>query len=229
MSDSTKKRPRKRRTVGKPHRTPKFSDILFSLDNNEEKTAGMLVNKHPTKLSPEQILFSLEYIKSGYCLNPSVKATFGDIAKDWAESKCHTIGEELLKLPKIKSFILEEMDRRCEKLRVTTDWIANKYKAWANVNVTDYLEVYYPEKQGRTNPRPQIRLKTELDELPDEIKSAIKSISISSYGDLKIEFIDQKSALDSLTKLLGLGGENKLVLDTTASINILFDDQDADA
>lgn len=155
--------------------------------------------------------------------------TFGELVATFSISQVDTLANELLKLPKIKSYIMDELERRAEKLKASADWIAYKYKTWASICITDYIEIEY-----YTNPRtgvkkPSLKLKTEIEDLPPEIKSAIKSITVNSQGDLKIEFIDQKSALDSLTRMLGLNGDNKIVLDSRAPINVIFDSQDEDA
>ena len=205
-----------------------FADIL-SETIEDDSSYVMLINKHPTILTPEQIIFCLEYVNCGYITSAAVRNTFG--AEDWTDSKVFNVGKKLLKLQKIKDQIQSELDNRCEKLRVSADWAARKYKAWSEINVTDYIEVTYLRQLGtgrNLKPRPQIKLKTKLEDMPKEIRGAIKKVSVSTQGDLNVEFIDQKGALDSLVKLLGFT-ENKLVLDNRAPINIFFDDQDEEA
>ena len=205
-----------------------FADIL-SESIEDDSSYKMLINKHPILLTPEQIIFCLEYVNCGYITSVAVRNTFG--AEDWSDSKVLNVGKKLLKLQKIRDQVQHELDNRCEKLRVSADWAARKYKAWSQINVTDYIEVHYPRQIGagrNIKPRPQIRLKTKLEDMPKEIRGAIKKVSVGAQGDLNVEFIDQKAALDSLVKLLGFT-ENKLVLDNRVPINIFFDDQDDEA
>ena len=103
-----------------------------------------------------------------------------------------------------------------------------KYKTWATINVTDFLEVRYRELPGGEKGRPYIHLKVELEDLPTEIKSAIKSVSVSAQGDLKVDFVDPKGALDSLAKLMGVH-EDTLNIKTKGPLIMQFDAQDADA
>lgn len=205
-----------------------FADILS--ETIEDKSSYvMLINKHPTMLTPEQIIFCLEYVNCGYITSVAVRNTFG--AEDWSDSKVVNVGKKLLALHKIKSQVQHELENRCEKLRVSADWAARKYKVWSQINVTDYIEVTYLRTPGagrNIKPRPQIRLKTKLEDMPAEIRGAIKKVTVSAQGDLNVEFIDQKAALDSLVKLLGFT-ENKLVLDSRIPVNIFFDDQDDEA
>ena len=198
-----------------------FADILSETIEGESSYV-MLINKHPTILTPEQIIFCLEFVNCGYRTSEAVRNTFG--AEDWNDRKIRTVGKKLLQLQKIKDQIQSELDNRCEKLRVSADWAARKYKTWSEINVTDYIEVTYLRQLGtgrNLKPRPQIRLKTKLEDMPKEIRGAVKKVSVSAQGDLNVEFIDQKGALDCLVKVLGFT-ENKLVIDNKVPMNRMY-------
>lgn len=205
-----------------------FADIL-SETIEDDSSYVMLINKHPTILTPEQIIFCLEYVNCGYITSLAVRNTFG--AEDWTDAKVSSVGKKLLQLQKIKDQVQHELDNRCEKLRVSADWAARKYKAWSQINVTDYIEVRYIRQIGtgrNLKPRPQILLKTKLEDMPPEIRGAIKKVTVSAQGDLNVEFIDQKGALDSLVKLLGFT-ETKLTIDSKVPMNFFLDEQDEEA
>ena len=60
------------------------------------------------------------------------------------------------------------------------------------------------------------------------VRSAISSISVTMQGELKVEFINQKAALDSLVKMMGYL-ENKLNIESKQPIIMNFDSQDSEA
>lgn len=201
-----------------------FLDVLKATIDDVENSFSMAVYEHPTNLSPEQVIFSLEFMKNGYKAVPAIRETYGQIVHDWSGSRCIELAKKLLGLSKVKRFINQEIELRAQKLQITADWIAKKYKQWATINVTDYITIKHHEKSKR----PYIVLKTELEKMPDEIKSAIKSISVTTSGDLKVEFVDQRAALDSLTKLLGFAND-KINIETKTPIFLNFDSQDKEA
>ena len=201
-----------------------FSDILSSTVDELERSLGIVVYKHKDNLSPEQVIFCLEFIKNGYKGVPAIKETFGSLAEQWNDSKCNTLAMELLSMEKVKLFINEQLELRAEKLKTTSDWIAQKYRDWATLSVTDYVTIRYSEKTGR----PRIDLTTPLEELPETVRSAIKSIKVTAAGDLSVEFVDQKGALDALSKLMGYMTE-KLDVQVKGNVTLNFDAQDATA
>ena len=193
------------------------------MESDIEKSFQMLVYKHPVNLSPEQVIFCQEFIKAAYKIAPAIKATFGTQAEGWTDQDITKVGQRLLQLPKIRKYLQEEIENRVTKLKTTSDWVAQKYRDWSEIDVTDYIRVEY-NKRGR----PQIKLLYELDELPKQVRSAIKSVSVNSYGDLKIEFVDQKGALDQLAKLQGLI-DTKMKVEVEQPILLSFDKEDEDA
>ena len=221
------KRPTKQlRKRNLKRRTPcyTFSDVLRGTMDEVEQSYSMLIYEHPTNLSPEQVIFVLEFIKSGYKAVPAIQNTFGHLAEEWVDRKCQAVASRLLDLPKVKSFLNEQLEARAEKLKVTADWVALKYKQWAQIDVAKYIEVAHHEKTKR----PYIKLKTNLNDMPEQIRSAIKEVSVTQAGDLKVVFVDQKAALDSLSKLMGFT-DNKVTIETKAPIIMHFDAQDENA
>lgn len=203
--------------------SPAFSDVLSQTLDEVENSFSMLIYEHPTNLSPEQVLFALEFINNGYKAVTAIRDTFGKTAKKWTNAKCESVARRLLKLEKVRSFIDEQLRLRAEKLQVTADWVALKYKTWAELNITDYLEIVTGARGRQT-----IKLKCSVDKLPDHIKSGIKGVKMTAAGDLNVEFIDQKSALDSLCKVLGIGAD-KPTDNNSAPVVINIDSQDAEA
>ena len=54
-----------------------FSDVLQSTIDDVENSFSMIVYDHPTNLSPEQVIFALEFMKNGYKAVPAIRETFG--------------------------------------------------------------------------------------------------------------------------------------------------------
>lgn len=200
-----------------------FSDVLSEAIDEVERSLGIIVYKHKTELSPEQIIFALEFINNGYKAEPAVRETFGNLADKWSRSQCATVAKELLQMEKIQEFIREQLALRVEKLKTTSDWVAQRYRDWATINVADYIKVQYTDEG-----RPYITLSKDLDKLPDSVRSAIRCIKVNKEGSLEVTFVDQKAALDSLTKLLGFMNE-KLDVNVKSNVSLSFDAQDAEA
>jgi hypothetical protein len=181
------------------------------------------IYKHPTRLSAEQVIFCLELLNNGYQVPDAVRKTFGKTVLDWTPSRCAALGHTLLRLPKVREYLQEQIDNRINKLQITLDWVANKYKAWSEIDIARYISL---EQDDRG--KPYIKLKTDLHLLPINVRTAIKGISVTAKGDVKLEFIDQKSALDSLAKLMGFI-DSKIQIESKAPIILNFDKQDAGA
>lgn len=234
MREPKRKKRREFNLSKKKKRDPlTFSDVLKATVDEVENSFSMMVYDHPTNLSPEQVIFALEFIKNGYKALPAVKETFGNMISEWSDQRCYQLAEKLLGLKKVKKYINEELELRAHKLQITADWIAKKYKQWATINVTDYITVEYTKKPPGSKalnfrPRPQIIMKKSLEEMPEVIKSSIKSIGVTASGDLKVEFIDQKAALDSLTKLMGFAND-KIEAEIKGPVILQFDSEDANA
>lgn len=203
-----------------------LTDQLWDTPEANDRRLIMFGSEHPTKLTPEQIIFCNNYIENNYSVVPTIRQTLGEHIIDWNDKKCRRLGNKLLEQPKIKNFITEELSFICEEHRISKYWVCAKYKAWSEIDITDYLTIEYPNiKNART--RPQIKLKAKLEEMPKCVRTAIKGISVTSAGDLKVEFIDQKGALDSLQKLLGMT-EEKIKVSGQVN-NLHFDKQDSEA
>lgn len=214
-----KRFPRRKKTTNKYT----FSEVISASVDEIDKAYGMLIYKHPTNLSPEQVLFCLELIGNGYDMLNAVKTVYGSAVVELSDSKCVALGKKLLSLRKVRQYIEEQVQLRAEKLQTTADWVANQYKQWAQIDLTDYLKLEYSEK-GKAF----VRLKCDIEEMPKVVRSAIKKIRVDQQGGLTIEFIDQKQALDSLSKMLGFI-DNKVAVEVKAPVVLNFDQQDEEA
>jgi superfamily II helicase len=182
---------------------------------------------HLIDLSAQQTVFALEYIKNGYKLAPAVRAAVGkEKAESWKNKRTATqIGHNWLKKEKVFKFIHDQLNARCKRLELSVDVIARQYYIWSQIDVTEFVEL----RRNETG-KPIICLKCELEALPRSVRTSVRSLTTTAAGDVKIEFIDQKGALDSLTKLLGFNNE-KLQIGTAdnSTLKLIFDMQDKDA
>lgn len=214
-----KRFPRRKKTTNKYT----FSEVISATVDEIDKAYGMLIYKHPTNLSPEQVLFCLELIGNGYDMQRAVQTVYGSAVADLSDNKCLSLGKKLMKLRKVRHFIEEQLHLRAEKLQSTADWVASQYKQWSQIDLTDYLKLDYSEK-GKAF----VRLKCDIEDMPKVVRSAIKKIRVDAQGGLTIEFIDQKQALDSLARMLGYI-DNKVTVEAKAPIMLSFDRQDEEA
>ena len=224
-----KKKERKKRSPNKDD----LQDLQNELDLVSEGIDEYYTNYAPpdsTGLSVMETMFCLEFIGNGFRKGLAYLHAVGQgegETRKLAIGTASCSGDRLLKKPHIKNFIQDQLNARCERLQVTSDWVARKYKIWSEIDITQYIDIIQPKT--RTG-RARLVLKQSLEDLPLAVRSAIKSITMTTAGDLKVEFIDQKAALDSLTKVLGLSVD---ILEISGKkggpINLNFDAQDAEA
>ena len=210
----------RRRTLAEKYT---LTDIICDSVDELDKRGRMLIYKHPTNLSPEQVLFVLELLGNGYDISAAIESVYGTAVVGMTPAAIKSLGQKLMQLKKVRDFIEEQTQLRADKLQLTADWVAKKYKTWADIDVLDYISIEY-SSTGRS----MIKLKAELEDLPKDVRGAIKKIKSDPGGGVVIEFIDQKQALDSLSKLLGLV-ENKLTVETKGPVILSFDQQDSEA
>ncbi len=218
----------------KPKKKPSFDvgapDLNITIESTEREIQEYYARYNefePTDLSHVQTVFALEYIKNGFKIAAAVRKAVGeDRLKRWTNRRTPTqVGTNWLIQKKVIDFIQDQLNARCERLQVTAEWIARKYKIWSEIDVTQFIELKENAEGGHT-----LSLKQNLEDLPKSIRTSIKSVSVGVGGDVKVDFVDGKSALDSLSKLLGMFND-KLEIDTKENlkINLVFDKQDSDA
>jgi len=182
------------------------------------------------ELTIDEVLFALEFVASGFNMQLAAKAVRSkydderhtDDTEDDPQyyHKCTLTAKKYLAKYHVRNFIQEQINHRIERLQVTEDWIWKKYRGWANLDITNLIEI------KTVNNRRIISLKKNIEDLPLEVRTSITSISVTTLGDIKVEFVNQKAALDQLCKLMNIG-QDSLNLDT--EVHLHFDSQDADA
>lgn len=192
----------------------------YLLERYQEEYAADF-NNLPT---PREILFCEAYMANTFNLAKSC----AELWPDHSPRSASTLGEKMLEKERVQNYLSRELHLKRLRLGVTQDYLTKKYLTWANLDITDFLE-FVPAKGKGTNRRAAaVYLKEDIANLPPMVRQCIKSVTVDDKGKVKVEFIDQKSALDSLAKLLGFGND-KLKIDTDGQIHVHFDGQDAGA
>lgn len=181
-----------------------------------------------SKKELRQTLFALEYVANGFIghLAASEVRKQYPKTKDIDDSKNKEANKKLanryLKKELVKGIIDREVKCRLNRLGVTADWVWSRYMAWANLDISTILAIKQIETKGRI--KQIVVLKKNIKDLPIEVRTAITSISLTPSGDVKVEFVNQKAALDQLCKLMNIGNETLNV--NTGQIELHFDKQD---
>lgn len=173
-------------------------------------------------LSEKEVLFCLQYIENGMI----AKHAYAKVFNCENLKTCAVEASKLLRKPKLKLFLRRELDQRAQRLGVTSDWVAYKYKVWSEAFIGDFVEVKEFKVKGVTTQ--VLLLKSHLEDLTPEQRSCIKSVEPTKDGHIKVTLIDQKAALDSLSKMLGYTND-KLKIEAEGTLILKFDDQDKDA
>lgn len=224
---TTKRRTRK---TGTKADTEHFKEMLakseeeveeYLLERYKEEYASDLENL-PT---PREILFCEAYMAHSF----NMTKTAAEIWPNCSDPKIRARdGEKMLEKERVQNYLSRELHLKRLRLGITQDWLTKKYLTWANLDITNFLQ-FVPAKGKGTNRRAAaVYLKDDIENLPPMVRQCIKSVTVDDKGKVKVEFIDQKSALDSLAKLLGFGND-KLKIDTDGQIHVHFDGQDAGA
>lgn len=181
----------------------------------------------------EEVMFGLEFIATNFnaqqamsnCFKQNLSAEDAELlsvdSPQWY-SKCTTAAKKNLGKYSVREFIQQQINQRVERLQVTSDWCWGKYKSWANLDITKVIQINTHE-----NGRQTLSFVKDLDQLPVEVRSAITSISITTMGDIKVEFVNQKAALDQLCKLMNIDHDDTEL--EQGNLILKFDVQDEDA
>ncbi len=171
-----------------------------------------------------EMMFCHAYLSNGFKQGPAIAEILPDLKTSNRIQRAH----DYLARPRVQKYLTRELHNRRLRMGVTADWICKKYLVWSTLDITQFLD-FVPAKEGkkgRTDRRASIYLKEGIEKLPPLVRQAIKAITIDDKGKVKIEFIDQKSALDSLAKMLGYTND-KIIPQTP--IHLHFDAQDNEA
>lgn len=166
-----------------------------------------------------EINVALAYINSGFNLSKAGKEVWDSESDHNARRRVRRIIDK----ERVKKFISHELHCRRVAKGITFDWVVKKYLTWATLDITQFIELHIPKEKKL---KPFIVLKDSLDDLPELVRQSIKSISVDKAGKVKLEFIDQKSAMDQLCKLYGFDRSES---DGQSSIHLHFDSQDREA
>ena len=206
-----------------------IEDCIKGVEDYYRETNGMVT---PDDMTIDETMFALEFIATNFNTQQAAantrRARLGDDHEsDKLENDpdfyhvCTTIGKRYLTKYRVREFIQQQINNRIERLQVTEDWVWSKYRNWARTDVTQLIEI--KEQKGRQI----ITLKENINDLPLEIRTAITSVTVTTMGDIKVEFVNQKAALDQLCKLMNIGND-KVDLNT-GEIHMHFDAQDGEA
>ncbi len=211
----------------------KFEQILEkSVDEIEEfllstyKDPGTdHFNDLPT---PQEILFCDYYLSNGFNVVQAMSRVHPGVDE---QNACHWAKKYLAK-DSVQNYLKRALHFKRLRLGVTSDWICQKYLTWANLDITEFID-FTPASKTR---QAFTTLKKNIHDLPAVVRQSIKSLTVDKEGKVKVEFIDQKSALDSLSKMLGYG--DSPVTKKAGGVNpdsdgkkivLNFDSQDEDA
>lgn len=236
---ATKKSPPKKTSTKKPrkkvmkkantrtssHRTQTILDA--DLETTVEEVEEYLLSCYDEEMDDFKDLplraemeFCHAFMANGFKGGPAYSTVYPDKAKANASAQA----QQFLSRPRVKCYLAKQLYAKRLRLGITSDWVCKKYLAWANLDITQFLDL---KTKGRGI---GVYLKKEINELPPLVRQSIKSISYEEKsGKIKVEFIDQKAALDSLVKLLGYTNDALINIDTDNSVHLHFDAQDREA
>lgn len=170
--------------------------------------------------SLREMEFCGHWMANGYKTAPAMQKVIPGIEPSSATQH----GRKILKKPLVQQYLARQLHNKRVRTGITADWIAQKYKAWATLDITQFID--FEPSQGKK--RAAVYIRSQISDLPPLVRQCIKSISVDEKtGRVKVDFIDQKSAVDSLAKLLGF--TNDKLLDINNHIEMHFDSQDEEA
>lgn len=172
-------------------------------------------------LTPTKIAFCLALMDNGWNKSKAYLKAVPDSA-DLSQNAHCVRALKWLEDKNIQCFIAREMAHRRTVACATHAWVVQRYYDWSTIDPTEFFDL------GKNGKRNIIILKKKLSQLPKEIRTAISEISVDpKTNSIKVKFVNQKDALDRLSKLLGYEKESNLFED--ASVHLHFDEQDKDA
>ena len=144
-------------------------------------------------LKPRQIAFIREYLKT-----ENGNAGFGNayqaaLAAGYKKGTAHTAGQYLLNRPGIKAELDRIRQEVLKKVIVTKEYVVEKLKKIADANIYDYVD---------ENWRPLPKKKIPRDLAAMITHTLVENTKYGRKTELKL--MDQKGALDSLGRHLGI-------------------------
>lgn len=140
------------------------------------------------KLTPKQILFCNTYVETGNASEAYRRAYVTDSMKaDTIKVKA----SQMLDKDNIRITIKKLQDDLQKRSDISKDEAVKELSAIVRARISDVVQA-----KGLS-----VKIK-DLDELPDMVRSCIKSVR-KSKGGISIELYDKISAIDRLSKMLG--------------------------
>lgn len=172
--------------------------------------------------SPTEMQFCHAYLSNGFKQGPAVRTVLPELSTANSVQRAH----DFLSRERVQRYLTRELHSRRLRMGVTADWVCKKYLSWATLDITQFIE--FDSGSSRRGSGASVYLKKSINELPPLVRQSIKSLTVDDKGKVKVEFIDQKSALDSLAKMLGFSND-KLTIDSKVVTHLHFDEQDKEA
>ena len=195
--------------------------VLSEVEDDVEEIMGNVYEGKITNLTPFEHAFVHAYVGHAYRILPCMKEI---LPAEESEGALQKIARGLLTRPRVLRAIAYNIRLRQARNEVTFDWVANKYRTWADMDMTQFFEV-----RRKDDGTMAITAKTDFEDMHPEVRKCIKSMKVDDKGSLEITFIDQKAALDSLVKLLGFEQAHKIDLKVKGGLSLKFDAQDEGA
>jgi hypothetical protein len=228
MTKPTKPTRKRTRKPSKKKESESFEKILqasteeveeFLLERYKEEHEGF--DNLPL---PREILFCEAYMANGFKGTEAILAIDPEADKKKLSARVKT----LLGKERVQNYLSRQLHLKRLRLGISQDYIAKKYLCWANLDITDFLDFKPASGTGSRRRSAAVYLKEDINKLPPMVRQSIKSVTVDDKGKVKVEFIDQKSALDSLAKILGFGND-KIKVDNEGHLHLHFDKQDEEA
>jgi len=165
---------------------------------------------HHSGLSVQERRFVSEYCIDG-------DGTAAAIRAGYPRRSAAGVSGSLLSRDAVKAAIAHEMELMAKRARIDQDWVIERYRRIADVNIKDVLswsqqivQVGEDEETGApiVEPRTVIQLK-DSDEIPDEVAAAISEIQQTKDGSFKFKLHDKQTALGQIGKQLGMFVDRK--------------------
>ena len=164
-------------------------------------------------LNGRQIKFVMEYIKDFNATRAYTAAGYS--AK--SENIAATQGSLLIRNPKVKAAIDEQIEARSVRTMITADNVLRKYWELVNADTKDFYQPTFTEDGDI-----YYNIKN-LDEVQKHNLPAFKRFKPGKFG-LEIEFHDQQKAMEMVAKHIGMFTEKvELAGKDGGNIKVVFD------
>ena len=93
-----------------------YIDVIRAATDECNASINMLVYDHPTKLSPEQIIFIQEFQANGYKYSAAIESTFGSVVDGWSIDKKRRLAKKNIKVRKSSKLFKRRNRKPCRKI-----------------------------------------------------------------------------------------------------------------